>query len=95
MHRVGFAALLVLLTSCATSQPAYLANGQKVLRITCNLAINGMTDCFRMAGNICGPRGFVIYDWNGDPWEMPYPEPATLEDDPGLTGSGLLVACRA
>jgi hypothetical protein len=54
-----------------------------------------MDACFKTAGSICGPRGFVIYDWNGLPWKEPYPEPETLEDDPGLAANGLLIACRA
>ena len=95
MHRLHIAASLVLLVGCAATHPAYLANGQKVIRVTCNLAVNGMVACFKTAGSICGPRGYVIYDWNGQPWERPYPEPETLQNDPGLAAGGLLVACRS
>ena len=95
MHRVCFAATLVLLTGCAVTQPTYLSNGQRVIRVSCNLAVNKMVACFKTAGGICGPRGFVIYDWNGQPWRQPYPEPETLNDDPGLAADGLLIACRS
>lgn len=90
----ALAAILGLLAGCASSDPTFLANGQAVLRITCNLAIDGMTSCFRLAGDTCGARGFIIYNWNGDPWVRPYPDPETLQDDPGLASSGLLIACR-
>jgi hypothetical protein len=93
--RLAFlAAMVALVAGCASSEPTFLVNGQPVLRITCNLAISGMTSCFRTAGDICGTRGFIIYNWNGDPWIQPYPDPETLQDDPGLGASGLLVACR-
>ena len=93
MRLAGATAMLVLLAGCAATEPASLANGQPVIRVTCSLAIDGMTSCFKEAGKICGARGYTIFDWNGTPWPMPYPEPETLQDDPGL-GSGLLVACR-
>ena len=95
MHRVCFAVCLSLLTSCAVTQPTFLSNRQRVLRISCDIAVDKMVACFKTAGSICGPRGFVIYDWNGLPWKEPYPEPETLEDDPGLAANGLLIACRA
>ena len=94
MHRLRLAAFLLLMTGCAETHPTYLANGQKVVRVTCNLAAEGMAACFKTAGSICGPRGFAIYDWNGEPWKQPYPEPETLENDPGLAANGLLIACR-
>jgi hypothetical protein len=89
------AAVLVLLASCAQTDHVSLSNGQQAVRVTCNLAIDGMASCFRTAGNLCGPRGFVLFDWNGQPWAMPYPGPDVLQDDPGLARNGLLVACRS
>lgn len=94
MRLAGSAAILVLLAGCAATEPASLANGQAVIRVTCSLAIDGVAGCFKAAGNICGARGYTIFDWNGKAWPMPYPEPETLQDDPGLAASGLLVACR-
>lgn len=89
------AAWLLLVAGCAQTDPVSLSNGQQAIRITCNLTIDGMTSCFRAAGTLCGTRGFVIFDWNGQPWARPYPEPDVLQDDPGLAQSGLLVACRS
>ncbi len=97
MRLLPLAALLLLLsmTGCAQTDHVSLSNGQQAVRITCALAIDGMTSCFRAAGDLCGTRGFVIFDWNGQPWAQPYPDPDVLENDPGLAQSGLLVACRA
>ena len=64
-------ALLPMLAGCAVSEPSYLANGQKVVRIKCDIALDGMTSCVKTAGDICGPRGYVIYDWNGQAWPTP------------------------
>jgi hypothetical protein len=94
MRYACFAAFLILLSGCAANEPVYLANGQKVVRVTCAVALGGMASCFKSAGTICGPRGFVIYDWSGEQWAKPYPEPETLQNDPGLAASGLLIACR-
>jgi hypothetical protein len=36
-----------------------------------------------------------MYDWNGQPWDKPYPGPDALQNDPGLAQNGLLIACRS
>ena len=95
MRRVCLLASMLLLAGCVFTQPTYLANGVKVVRITCGLAVNGISRCYKAAGDLCGPRGFSIYAWSGEPWERPYPDPETLEDDPALASTGLLVACRS
>jgi hypothetical protein len=95
MRHACFAAFLILLAGCAAYEPVYLANGQRVVRVTCAVAVDRMTSCFTAAGNICGPRGFVLYNWDGDAWAKPYPDPDILQNDPGLAASGLLVACRS
>ena len=87
-----FVSILVL-AGCAYTEPTFLVTGQKVVRVTCATAVDGITTCFKRAGEICGPRGFTLFNWSGIPWDKPYPEPDTLKNDPDLTMSGLLVAC--
>jgi hypothetical protein len=84
----------VSLAACAQRQTTFLQSGQEVAHITCNYAIDGAVACFRSAGTLCGRAGYVLYDWNGHPWRKPYPSPATLDNDPDFSTSGLLVACK-
>jgi len=86
---------LPLLAGCASVEPAYLANGMKVVRIDCSLAVDGAAACYKAAGDICGRRGFALFDWDGKPWEQPYPDPASLESDMILRSTSVLVACRS
>jgi len=37
----------------------------------------------------------VLFDWDGKPWPLPYPDPAALESDTALASTALLVACRS
>ncbi|MBS0642580.1 MAG: hypothetical protein U1E70_24830 [Acetobacteraceae bacterium] len=87
-------ASVLLLAGCAQTTPTFLANGQEVIRVTCNNTIQGATACFAAAGEICGPRGYVLFDWTGKPWPLPYPEPDVVDGDPAFSSTGLLVACR-
>jgi hypothetical protein len=86
---------LVALGGCFSFETAYLANGTKVVRIGCSLAVDGYTRCYKTAGDLCGPRGYVLFDWDGKPWALPYPDPASLENDAILASTALLVACRS
>jgi hypothetical protein len=89
------AAGLIALAGCAWVEPAYLANGMKVVRIACGMTIDAGSSCYKMAGDICGRRGFALFDWDGKPWQLPYPDPASLENELILGTTSLLVACRS
>src|SRR5438067_10327739 len=78
------AASLLVLAGCAQVETAYLANGTRVARISCGLAVDSFTRCFKTAGDMCGRRGYVLFDWDGKPWPLPYPEPESLENDTAL-----------
>jgi len=84
-----------LLGGCSQVETAYLANGTRVARISCGLAMDSFTQCFKTAGDMCGRRGYVLFDWDGKPWPLPYPDPAALENDIALKSTALLVACRS
>jgi hypothetical protein len=88
-------ALSLLPGGCSQVEMAYLANGTKVARISCGLAMDSFARCFKTAGDMCGRRGYVLFDWDGKPWPLPYPDPAALDNDTALTSTALLVACRS
>jgi hypothetical protein len=69
--------------------------GQQVVRVTCNLPIDAMTRCFKAAGASARCRASLFYDWNGQPWDKPYPGPDALQNDPGLAQNELLIAFRS
>lgn len=89
------AAAVLLLGGCYVIEPAYLANGVKVARITCAMELDSVAQCYKAAGDLCGPRGFILFDWDGRPWALPYPDPASLVADSTRPYADLLVACRA
>jgi len=88
-------ALSLLVGGCSQVETAYLANGTRVARISCGLAIDSFARCYKTAGDMCGGRGYVLFDWDGKPWPLPYPDPTALENDATLTSTALLVACRS
>lgn len=89
------AVCVLMLPSCTWVEPAYLANGMKVVRIACSMTIDAGSSCYKVAGDVCGRRGFALFDWDGKPWSLPYPDPASLENEMILGTTSLLVACRA
>lgn len=89
------AGMLLALASCTWVEPAYLANGMKVVRIACGMTIDAGSSCYKIAGDICGRRGFALFDWDGKPWQLPYPDTMSLESDMILGTTSLLVACRS
>src|SRR5689334_7262697 len=88
-------ALSLLLGGCSHVETAYLANGTRVVRINCGLSVDSFVQCFKTSGDMCGQRGYVLFDWDGKPWPLPYPDPEALENAATLMSTALLVACRA
>ncbi|MEJ0017445.1 MAG: hypothetical protein WDN25_12920 [Acetobacteraceae bacterium] len=95
MRRACLAGLLLMLTGCVTTEPAYLATGLPVTRVACTISVDALGLCYKAAGDLCGPRGFAIYDWDGRPWSLPYPDPQSYDYDGRLDATALLVACRS
>lgn len=87
--------VVVLLAGCATSQPTYLANGMRAYQVDCSMAVSGLNACYAVAAELCGGRGFGVFDWDGRAVPMPYVEP-DLARTGGMFGvNRLLVACRS
>jgi hypothetical protein len=95
MLKLCLPGLMLLFAACTTASPTYLANGMAAYRITCNPGFAGLNTCYEAAAELCGRRGFAVYDWSGVPWPLPYPDPASLESISTLGSASLLVACRS
>ena len=54
-----FSGLLLLLTSCATTQEVYLQSGKKAMIVRC--LSNDMDSCYSDAGQACGTMGYNIF----------------------------------
>ncbi len=51
--------LLLLLTSCATTQEIYLQSGKKGIIVSC--PSSDMDSCYKEAGEACGVAGYNIF----------------------------------
>ena len=58
--------LPLFLTACATSRDVYLADGSVGHNITCNGHIQNFSSCLDMAGQVCGPRGYLVISPRGE-----------------------------
>ena len=54
-----FSSLLLLLTSCATTQEVYLQSGKKGTIVSC--PTSDMDSCYGEAGKACGSMGYNIF----------------------------------
>ena len=59
-----------LVAACATTRDVYLADGSLGHNITCNGHVQNFSSCLEMAGQVCGPRGYVVIGPRGEP--IPY-----------------------
>lgn len=85
----------LLLAACASSTPVRLATGMQAYQIDCRFSPNGLSACYETAGQVCGARGFTLYDWAGTPMRAPLPAPDDMAILGGLTADRILVACRS
>lgn len=95
MYRALLLLLPFLVPGCVSSERTYLPNGMAVNRISCTLAIDSLSRCYKAAGDMCGSRGYTVYDWDGTPWPKPYPDPSSVDSDTMLGAATLLTACHA
>ncbi|MGE0415601.1 MAG: hypothetical protein AB7O80_02245 [Acetobacteraceae bacterium] len=94
MRKAWLIVLPLLLVACVDNKRTYLPNGMAVNQLTCKMSVNSLQRCYRTAGDMCGPRGYSIYDWDGTPWPKPYPDPSTMDDPTVLNEVTILVACH-
>lgn len=53
------------LAACGDIQPVYFGSGRPGFLVTCSDLSGGYDGCFRRAGSVCGPAGYLLADWNG------------------------------
>lgn len=86
------------LTGCASYSETYIPNGMHGYSISCNGAMQSMSSCIEKAGEICGPKGYRVFNENGEATPI-----ATLSASKnqmtGFAGSAifrsLLISCGA
>lgn len=68
MTRLFFTAIAfaVLLQGCAASSGVFLADGTKGYNINCSGAFLNYAHCLEKAGDICGARGYLVVNQQGD-----------------------------
>ena len=99
LARIGWAAMgavwvvPLVVSGCATANLTYLADGQPAYQVNCNLGLDGFNRCYRKAGEICGKRGFVLYDWQGRTLPVRNSDPSEI-NMAGWEAKSILVACN-
>ncbi|GAB5604965.1 hypothetical protein [Sideroxyarcus sp. TK5] len=59
--------MLVLgLGGCATSKDMYLPDGSIGHNISCDGSANSISKCFQKAGEVCGSKGYVLLNREGE-----------------------------
>ena len=85
----------IVLCACVTAKPVYGPDGQQAHAISCSESIGiDWSDCFERAGQICGTRGYKI-------WNQASSESSLISGDSDFLIGGtsesrtLLISCQA
>lgn len=62
---VGLTAIATL-SGCVTATPIMTPSGQQGFSLNCS-ALNDIGQCYKKAGELCGGRGYEIFDQNNKP----------------------------
>ena len=65
MHRALIVIAALALSGCAMSRETYLPHGRRGHSISCDGAMISMSQCLEKAGQICGSRGYQVFDRSG------------------------------
>lgn len=80
---------------CATVKQTHLANGMPAYLVNCEVSLTGHDLCYRKAGDLCGYRGYTLYDWKGRVLPMQKPIPGSDSDDFDTSApTTILIACN-
>lgn len=58
--------LVLGLGGCAISKDMYLPDGSKGYNISCDGSANSISNCFQKAGDLCGEKGYVLLNREGE-----------------------------
>jgi hypothetical protein len=93
MRNAVLALIGIQLTGCVVVKPVYGPDGEPAHAISCSDSMLDWTDCFAKAGEICGTRGYKI-------WNQSASQSAVLAGGSGsVIGSAsedrtLLISCK-
>jgi len=98
MHRfVLVVAVCLQVSACATSKEVFLSDGSKGYRISCDGIVLSAGDCLEKAGAICGARGYLVVDQQGEavPLSTASASSGVLQGQSGMVISrSLFVRCK-
>ncbi|MDP3008274.1 MAG: hypothetical protein Q8N30_04290 [Methylococcales bacterium] len=63
--RIVILGLATILGGCVMSSEVYLPDGTKGFNISCNGSANSISNCFEKAGDICGAKGYDLFNREG------------------------------
>lgn len=95
--------LASLLIGCATSKQMHLPDGSVGHNIQCNGAALSMADCFQKAGDLCGAKGYVLLNREGEAIPFGYSagsasaygNPQNYQGQAGYTSTAGMVVYRS
>ena len=58
-------ACLAMLAGCTTAKDVYLPDGTPGYHVSCDIFGASSADCYQKAGEICGPKGYVVVNLPG------------------------------
>lgn len=67
MKHILSLAVLILLTSCASTSETYSSDGSKAHTINCSGTARNWGMCYETAGNICGANGYEVLSKDENP----------------------------
>lgn len=83
----------LLLAGCAVARPTYTPEGKAGQSISCSGGINSWGTCYEKAGELCGPRGYIVLARNGEQGSI-----ASVTPQGGFAGTthsrNLLIQCK-
>ena len=85
--------LAAMLAGCATATETHLQDGRKGYSIDCSGSAVPLNKCFEKAGEICGAKGYFVYDKNGQVITTAFAT-SQIVSVGAFNTKGILIACK-